>query len=63
MNSMFCVLGYVSPESFIPLASVITAAMGGLLLLGNRVQAATGLLWRRLRDKGCVSVRRNGAED
>lgn len=59
MSSVFCLWGYVSPESIIPLASVISAAVGGLLLLGNRMQSATGLLWRRLRNKRGMSIRRN----
>mgnify|MGYP001153501744 CR=1 FL=1 len=42
MSSLFCVWGYVSPESLIPLASALSAIVGGLLLLGNRLQTATG---------------------
>jgi len=30
---MFCIWGYVTPESLLPLASVFCAAVGGLLLL------------------------------
>lgn len=32
-DSMFCIWGYVTPESLLPLASVFCAAVGGLLLL------------------------------
>lgn len=59
---MFCIWGYVTPESFLPLASVFCAAVGGLLLLWNRLQTAVSLLWRRQRSKRDLSVRRHGAE-
>ena len=62
MSSLFCVWGYVSPESLIPLASALSAVVGGLLLLGNRLQTTTGLFWRRLRSRRSVTGGRNGTE-
>jgi hypothetical protein len=62
MSSLFCVWGYVSPESLIPLASALSAVVGGLLLLGNRLQTATNLFWRRLRNRRSVTSDPNGTE-
>ncbi|MCL4204565.1 MAG: hypothetical protein KJ000_18925 [Pirellulaceae bacterium] len=36
---MWC-LAYVSPESFLPILSVISAAVGGAMLLGR-----SGMVW------------------
>lgn len=46
MSSQFCLWGYVSPDAIIPLASALSAIVGGLLLLGHRLQMALALLWR-----------------
>jgi hypothetical protein len=62
MSSLFCVWGYVSPESLIPLASALSAVVGGLLLVGNRLQTATSLFWRRIRNRRGVTGGRNGTE-
>jgi hypothetical protein len=44
------VLGYVGPESFVPLASVMSAIVGMSLLFGKRLQLLGLMAWRRLRN-------------
>lgn len=61
MSSHLSLWGYVSPESIIPLASALSAVVGGLLLFGQRLQAGLARFWPRRNRRG-DPAERDGAE-
>jgi hypothetical protein len=50
MNFVPPVMGYVGPESFLPLASVMSAVVGVALLFGKRLQLLSAAAWQRIRN-------------